>query len=74
MQKSAFLGLLKYKAIIRQKKCTSGAKGCVSKACVLHSNAASLFNLNFCRKNLKIVLTWPVVCVIISMLLMTATN
>ena len=57
MQKSAFLGLLKYQAVIRLIKSAYGAKGYVSKACVLHSNAASLFNLNFCRKNLKIVLT-----------------
>ena len=57
MQKSAFLGSLKYKAIIRREKCASGAKGYVSKAYVLHSNAAIVFNLIFCRKKLKIVLT-----------------
>ena len=57
MQKSAFLGLLKYQAVIRLIKSASGAKGYGSKACLLHLYAASGCNLNFCRKNLKIVLT-----------------
>ena len=57
MQKSAFLGLLKYQAVIRRIKSASGAKGYGSKVCLLHLHAVFGFNLNFCRKNLKIVLT-----------------
>ena len=53
----SFLGLLKYKVTIRRQKCASDGKRYGSKACLLHSNIASGFNLNFCRKNLKIVLT-----------------
>ena len=57
MQKSALLGSLKYQAFIRRIKSAAGAKWYGSKECLLHSNAAFGFNLNFCRKKLKIVLT-----------------
>ena len=57
MQKSALLGLLKYKAFIRRIKSAAGAKWYGSKECLLYSNAVFGFNLNFCRKKLKIVLT-----------------
>ena len=57
MQKSALLGLLKYQVFIRRIKSAAGAKWYGSKECLLHSNAVFVFNFNFCRKKLKIVLT-----------------
>ena len=57
MQKSALLGLLKYQEFILRINSAAGAKWYGSKECLLHSNAVFGFNLNFCRKKLKIVLT-----------------